>query len=78
MRTAVVGILMALGAALLLSLAESFNSGAPGSLVAIQVILLACIPISLMFFVFLSHQEQEQQARKQKESPFDAGESSQP
>ena len=59
MRIAVVGLLLAVGAVLVLWLGETFNSGGSGSLVAIQVILLMCIPISLALFVFLSHQHQE-------------------
>ena len=68
MRVAVVALILALGAVILLAFNDVVNPwGLGGLVIGAPVVLLFCIPLSLAFFTFLSHRQEEQRKTEGKE-----------
>jgi hypothetical protein len=68
MRVAVVALILAVGVIILLAFNDVVNPwGLGGLVIGAPVILLFCIPLSLAFFTFLSHREEEQRKAERKE-----------
>ena len=68
MKIAFVALILALGAVALLAFNDVINPwGLGGLVIGAPVILLFCIPLSLAFFTFLSHRQEEQRKAEGKE-----------
>jgi len=68
MRVAAVALILALGTVILLAFNDVINPwGLGGLVIGAPVVLLFCIPLSLAFFTFLSHREEERRQAEGKE-----------